>query len=137
METGSGAGRIVDLYGGISDTAWKKTGSSVCVDGRTYNRTCKRESVRTNQGRKSRFFGKFLWSLDMLREKLEADKLRRLELEKEKKTLLLSLSHDIRTPLSAIELYTQALEENLYEDEEKGSRRLAGFAKTQRQLRNM
>lgn len=129
METGSGAGRIVDLYGGISDTAWKKTGSSVCVDGRTYNRTCKRESVRTNQGRKSRFFGKFLWSLDMLREKLEADKLRRLELEKEKKTLLLSLSHDIRTPLSAIELYTQALEENLYEDEEKGSRRLAGFAK--------
>lgn len=73
----------------------------------------------------------------MLREKLEADKLRRLELEKEKKTLLLSLSHDIRTPLSAIELYSQALEENLYENEEKGSRRLVGFAKTQRQLRNM
>ncbi len=27
---------------------------------------------------KSRFFGKFLWSLDMLREKLEADKLRNM-----------------------------------------------------------
>ena len=58
METGSGAGRIVDLYGGISDTAWKKTGSSVCVDGRTYNRTCKRESVCTNQGRKKPFLRK-------------------------------------------------------------------------------
>ncbi|MBO4952973.1 MAG: HAMP domain-containing histidine kinase [Lachnospiraceae bacterium] len=78
---------------------------------------------------KSRFFGKFLWSLDMLREKLEADKLRRLELEKEKKTLLLSLSHDIRTPLSAIELYTQALEENLYEDEEKRQQAIGGIRK--------
>lgn len=78
---------------------------------------------------KSRFFGKFLWSLDMLREKLEADKLRRLELEKEKKTLLLSLSHDIRTPLSAIELYTQALEENLYENEEKRQQAIGGIRK--------
>ena len=86
---------------------------------------------------KSRFFGKFLWSLDMLREKLEADKLRRLELEKEKKTLLLSLSHDIRTPLSAIELYTQDWRKICMKMKKKGSRRLAGFAKTQRQLRNM
>jgi len=78
---------------------------------------------------KSRFFGKFLWSLDMLREKLEADKLRRLELEKEKKTLLLSLSHDIRTPLSAIELYSQALEENLYENEEKRQQAIGGIRK--------
>lgn len=73
----------------------------------------------------------------MLREKLEADKLRRLELEKEKKTLLLSLSHDIRTPLSAIELYSQALEENLYENEEKRQQAIGGIRKTQRQLRNM
>ena len=65
----------------------------------------------------------------MLREKLEADKLRRLELEKEKKTLLLSLSHDIRTPLSAIELYTQALEENLYENEEKRQQAIGGIRK--------
>ena len=58
METGSGAGRIVDLYSGISDTARKKTGSSVCVDGRTYNRACKRESVCTNQGRKKPYLRK-------------------------------------------------------------------------------
>lgn len=49
---------------------------------------------------KSRFFGKFLWSLDMLREKLEADKLRRLELE-----------------------------ENLYENEEKRQQAVGGIRK--------
>ena len=68
---------------------------------------------------KSKFFGRFLWGMDMLREKLESDKIRELELEKEKKTLVLSLSHDIRTPLSAIDLYTKALATNLYDKEEE------------------
>ena len=35
---------------------------------------------------KNRFFGKFLWGLDMLREKLEESKQAELELKKEKKT---------------------------------------------------
>lgn len=42
-----------------------------------------------------------------------------LELQREKKTLLLSLSHDIKTPLSAIKLYAKALSKNLYSDVEK------------------
>ena len=45
----------------------------------------------------------------MLREKLESDKQRELELLKEKKMLILSLSHDIKTPLSAIKLENAAL----------------------------
>lgn len=68
---------------------------------------------------KSRFFGKFLWGIDLLRENMESRKFRELELQKEKKTLLLSLSHDIKTPLSAIKLYSKALSKNLYPDEEK------------------
>lgn len=68
---------------------------------------------------KSRFFGKFLWGLDLLRENIEQQKQRELELQKEKKTLLLSLSHDIKTPLSAIKLYSGALAKNLYSDAEK------------------
>lgn len=35
---------------------------------------------------------------------------------KERNTLILSLSHDIKTPLSAIKLYAKALEKNLYGD---------------------
>ena len=53
---------------------------------------------------KSRFFGKYLWGMNMLREKLEDSKNKNLEYQKEKKTLLLSLSHDIKTPLAAIQL---------------------------------
>lgn len=68
---------------------------------------------------KSRFFGKFLWGIDLLRENIEQQKQRELELQKEKKTLLLSLSHDIKTPLSAIKLYSSALSKNLYPDAKK------------------
>ena len=68
---------------------------------------------------KNRFFGKFLWGIDILRENMEQQKQRELEMQKEKKTLLLSLSHDIKTPLSAIKLYSAALSKNLYPDAEK------------------
>lgn len=68
---------------------------------------------------KNRYFGNFLWGMDLLREKLEDDRRRELELVKEKKMVLLSLSHDIKTPLSAIKLYSKALSRNLYNDEEK------------------
>ena len=68
---------------------------------------------------KNRFFGKFLWGIDILRENTEKQKQRELEMQKEKKTLLVSLSHDIKTPLSAIKLYSTALSKNLYSDAEK------------------
>lgn len=68
---------------------------------------------------KNRFFGRFLWGVDMLRENIEQQKVRELELQKEKKMLLLSLSHDIKTPLSAIKLYSKALSKGLYESREK------------------
>lgn len=68
---------------------------------------------------KNRFFGKFIWGVNLLRENLEERKRRELELQKEKKTLLLSLSHDIKTPLSAIKLYAGALTKNLYKDSER------------------
>lgn len=68
---------------------------------------------------KDRFFGRFAWGIDLLRENLEQSKQRELELQKEKKTLLLSLSHDIKTPLSAIKLYSKALSKQLYTDKTK------------------
>jgi len=78
---------------------------------------------------KSRFFGKFMWGMDMLRENLEDSKRKELEYQKEKKTLVLSLSHDIKTPLSAIELYTKALKEGIYDSEEKRTEALDGILK--------
>lgn len=68
---------------------------------------------------KNRFFGRFLWGMDLLRENLEQQKENSLKLQKEKKTLILSLSHDIKTPLSAIKLYAKALSKNIYDTPEK------------------
>lgn len=68
---------------------------------------------------KNRFFGRFIWGLDLLRENMEQQKERELELQRDRKVLLLSLSHDIKTPLSAIKLYSKALSKGLYTDKEK------------------
>ena len=68
---------------------------------------------------RNRYFGRFVWGIDMLRESIEQQKEHGLELQKNKKTLLLSLSHDIRTPLSAIKLYSKALSKGLYSNTEK------------------
>ena len=68
---------------------------------------------------KSRYLGSFLWGMDLLREKLEHQKAQELKLQKEKKSLILSLAHDLRTPLSAVKLYSQALSRNLYREPEK------------------
>lgn len=68
---------------------------------------------------KNRFFGHFIWGVNMLRESIEQQKKRELDLQREKKMLLLSLSHDIKTPLSAIKLYAKALSKGLYKNSEK------------------
>lgn len=68
---------------------------------------------------KSRFFGRFTWGVNLLREKIEDDRQKELSMQREKKLLLLSLSHDIKTPLSAIKLNAKALAKGIYSDEEK------------------
>ncbi len=68
---------------------------------------------------KSRFFGRFIWGLDMLRQELERSRKKELEYAKNEKTFLLSLSHDIKTPLSAIKLYSKALSKGIYSSPEK------------------
>ena len=68
---------------------------------------------------KTRFFGRFIWGLNLLRENIEEQRARELQLQKEKKTLILSISHEIKTPLSAIKLYAKALSKNIYKDPKK------------------
>lgn len=67
---------------------------------------------------RSQYLGKFMWGMGQLKDLLDISKKRELELMKEKKKMLLSLSHDIKTPLNLIKLYNKALAENIYEDEE-------------------
>lgn len=68
---------------------------------------------------KNHFWGRFLWGIDLLRENMEHQKEREHEILKDQKMLVLSISHDIKTPLSAIKLYAKALSKGLYSDVEK------------------
>lgn len=71
------------------------------------------------QEQKNKYLGKFLWGIGMLQTKLGDLKKKELKLEKEKKLLLLSISHDIKTPLNTIKLYAKSLEDEIYETKEK------------------
>lgn len=68
---------------------------------------------------KNRYFGKFLWGIGMLRDSIDIHKKKELTLMREKKLLLLSLSHDIKTPLNAISLYSKAIKEEMYDTKEE------------------
>lgn len=63
---------------------------------------------------RNQYFGRFLWGLNGLRDELKISRKRELELQRERKLLLLSLSHDIKTPLNMIKLYTKALTDDIY-----------------------
>lgn len=84
---------------------------------------------------KSKLFGRFLWGMDMLREKLEETKEKELAFQKERKELILSLSHDIKTPLSSIELYSKALSEDLYDTQERKDEALQGIARNVKEIK--
>lgn len=84
---------------------------------------------------KSKLFGRFLWGMDMLREKLEDNKEKELEFQRERKTLILSLSHDIKTPLSSIELYSKALSDGLYDTQKKQDEALQGIARNVKEIK--
>ncbi len=68
---------------------------------------------------KNRYFGKFLWGIGMLKDSLESHKQRELKLAKDKKMILLAISHDIKTPLHTIQLYAKALERGMYRTREE------------------
>lgn len=76
---------------------------------------------------KYRFFGRFVWGINILRENIEHQRQQKLHLLRQQKTLVLSLSHDIKTPLSAIKLYSKALEKGLYDGTKKQAEIVAGI----------
>ncbi len=56
--------------------------------------------------------------MGQLKDTLDVSRQRQIELMKEQKKMLLSLSHDIKTPLNLIKLYSKALEEDIYTNEQ-------------------
>lgn len=77
------------------------------------------------EAEKNKYFGNFIWGLNLLREKLEKGKQQDLESKKNNKSLILSLSHDIKTPLGIIELNSKALERGLYDNDKAKKDKIA------------
>lgn len=73
---------------------------------------------------KDKFTREFIWGLDLLKEELKKENRLRLKMEKEKNTLVASLSHDIKTPLASIKNYTLMLKEGIYETEDEKNKAL-------------
>jgi len=82
-------------------------------------RLARGQFAKSVQIAKGQYLEEFLWALDVLRESLETQKTQMQRIDRERKTLILSLSHDIKTPLSTMALYIKALKEDLYDDPEK------------------
>lgn len=68
---------------------------------------------------RNKYFGNFIWAINMLKDNLENHKKKELKLAKDKKMIILSISHDIKTPLNAINLYAKALENDIYKNEDE------------------
>ncbi|MCR5708313.1 MAG: HAMP domain-containing histidine kinase [Ruminococcus sp.] len=68
---------------------------------------------------RSRFFGKYVWGMNMLTDVLAASSKRIHTLEGEHQKLVTSIAHGVKTPVSNIRLYSDALRTGLYSGTEK------------------
>lgn len=59
------------------------------------------------------YFGAFTWAFDHMRKEILASRKKEHEAIEANKTIVASLSHDIKTPIASIRAYSEALEANL------------------------
>lgn len=71
---------------------------------------------------RTNYFGAFTWAFDHMREEIRYARKREREAIEENKTVIASLSHDIKTPIASIRACSEALEANLNADYEKRQR---------------
>ena len=65
---------------------------------------------------KSRLFGRYVWGMNMLGDKIDEDKREIDRLLFDRKQFISTLAHGIKTPVSNIKLYSEAIETGLYRD---------------------
>lgn len=65
---------------------------------------------------KNRYFGKYIWGMNMLSDQLEQNRKHIAKLEYQRQTLLASIAHGVKTPVANIRLYAEAIMMGLYSD---------------------
>lgn len=63
---------------------------------------------------RNRYFGRYIWGMNMLSDVLTSSTKRINELEGQRRTLVSSIAHGVKTPVSNIRLYTDAVRTGLY-----------------------
>ncbi len=66
---------------------------------------------------KNRYFGRYIWGMNMLRDRLSGDTRKLRQLEKEQLTLVSTIAHGIKTPVANIKLYSEAIKSGLYRED--------------------
>lgn len=65
---------------------------------------------------RNRFFGRFIWGMNMLADVLRTERQQNEKLEYQRQTLIASIAHGVKTPVTNISLYADAIETGLYSD---------------------
>ena len=73
---------------------------------------------------KSDYFGAFTWAFDSMRKEITRSRTAEREAIENNKTVIATLSHDIKTPIASIRAYAEGLEANLDTTPERRSRYL-------------
>ena len=73
---------------------------------------------------RSNYFGAFTWAFDSMRREITKARACEKEAIENNKTVIATLSHDIKTPISSIRAYAEGLEANLCSSPEKRTRYL-------------
>lgn len=74
---------------------------------------------------RSNYFGEFTWAFDSMRNELTKARNGEREAIENNKTVIATLSHDIKTPIASIKAYTEALSANMDSSFEKRERYLS------------
>ena len=73
---------------------------------------------------RSNYFGAFTWAFDSMRKEITRSRMAEREAILNNKTVIATLSHDIKTPITSIRAYAEGLEDNLDTSQERRSRNL-------------
>ncbi|MBO6114513.1 MAG: HAMP domain-containing histidine kinase [Lachnospiraceae bacterium] len=73
---------------------------------------------------RANMFGEFTWTFDHMRNELKKSKEREQEAVENNKTIIATLSHDIKTPVASIRAYAEGLSDNMDSSPERRKRYL-------------
>lgn len=86
---------------------------------------------------RSNYFGEFTWAFDSMRREIVKSRASEKEAIENNKTVIATLSHDIKTPIASIRVYAEGLEANMDNSVEKRQKYLSVIMKKCDEVSNL